>query len=828
MAQSESAPTTVPGRSGGSREDFTLRGLLTAAWHGRWILLTCIAVGLALGIRQVKKTGDVWRAESRVYVRGQDPAMSGIEGMLGTGSRNFVNTQAAVIKSGRVLQGAIARPEVASSRVYRSAPRNKVTWLREELNVSVGRDDDVISISFLSEDLESACAIVNAVVRQYQELVDAQGSNSVEELVKLFDTRQRAIEEQLNERIEARNEFLAENQMVAIDPLKAETYEYTQLSTLKALEIEAERQLQEAEDRLEEALLLKSNPELFLQLVMNIRFGYAPYMERESPAVADVRREASIVRSDLRAAQQALENLRLDVTEEHWSIAAAEESVASLDTRLKELEQLQSELESDELVEEGRDAESEMADALKFLEQRVAAARERLEEERERIAEQEKLAIAAGEKHAQHLRLQLEIDQSLRALDSLQQNRADVDFARVGKEELTNTSVDVLDRAEPRTAKLASSATRTIAQFLALAILIGSGLTWLRTVLDQRLRSEDDLAKAVPAPLLGVLPRAAISQERGNAIQSWNTEKGIAEAARGLRTAVYFSFPSGEGSVLHLTSPQKGDGKSTVTAFLGIAMAQAGQSVLIIDADLRSPRQHKVLGMPNESGLSNCIAERTSPLELAQETPQPGLDVLTTGPIPGSPAEMLNSNRFDEILAEASAAYDRVLVDSAPILAVTDSRVIATKCAATVLVTRADKTPANAATSAYERIASVGGRLLGVVLNAVPTGVGYGYGKGYGYGYGYGSDDVPVDRTIEWDSRDSGGGRTDADAPFDRDFRRSVATGGTNGTARKRHAPKTTPVADAEPGGQDLDSAESAAENGPGRVEARPSKRRKG
>ena len=823
MPQSEPAPATAVTTSERASDDFTLRGLLTAAWHGRWILLTCVAIGLALGIRQVKKTGDVWRAESRVYVRGQDSSMLGIEGMLGTGSRNFVNTQAAVIESGEILQGAIARPGVAATALFRNAPKNKVSWLREELKVSVGRDDDVISVSLLSQDVDAACSIVNAVVGQYQEVVDAQGSNSVDELLGLFNTRQEAIEQELDERIKAKNEFLAENKMIAIDPLKAESYEYSQLNTLKALEIEAERQLQEAEDRLEEALLLKDNPELFLQLVMNLRYGYAPYIDRESPAVAELRREASIVRSDVRVAEQALESLRLDVTEEHWSLEAAEDKVALLKARLAELEDLQGELESDALAEEGRDAASEMSDALEFLRQRVTAARQRLNEERERIADQENLAIAAGEKHAEHLRLQLEIDQSLRALEALRQNRADVDFASVGKEELNNTSVDILDRANPRTAKLASSATKTIAQFLALAILIGSGLTWLRTMLDQRLRSEDDLAKAVPAPLLGVLPRAAISQERGNAVLSWNTEKGIAEAARGLRTAVYFSFPAGEGSVLHLTSPQKGDGKSTVTAFLGIAMAQAGQSVLIIDADLRSPRQHKVLGMPNESGLSNSIAERTSPLELVQETSQPGLDLLSTGPIPGSPAEMLNSSRFDEILAEASAAYDRVLVDSAPILAVTDSRVIATKCAATILVTRADRTPANAATSAYERITSVGGRLLGVVLNAVPTGVGYGYGKGYGYGYGYGSDDIPSEQSIEWSSREFSDPRSDVEAPFDRDFSHSNPPHATNGTASETRF-RGTPDTDAKPDS----SVNLAADHSPGRVEAKPSRRRKG
>jgi capsular exopolysaccharide synthesis family protein len=171
-------------------------------------------------------------------------------------------------------------------------------------------------------------------------------------------------------------------------------------------------------------------------------------------------------------------------------------------------------------------------------------------------------------------------------------------------------------------------------------------------------------------------------------------------------------------------------------------MAQAGQRTLIIDADLRWPKQSKLFNLPNELGLSAALVGDRPVLESIQSTDLENLQVLTSGTKPPNPAEMLNSAAFEEILAELGAHYDRILVDSPPVLPIADARIIATKCDMTILVLRVDRTTRKRAQAGFDSIQSVGATVLGSVLNDVPLAIGYGYGgyyRGrYGYGYGYG------------------------------------------------------------------------------------------
>jgi receptor protein-tyrosine kinase len=175
-------------------------------------------------------------------------------------------------------------------------------------------------------------------------------------------------------------------------------------------------------------------------------------------------------------------------------------------------------------------------------------------------------------------------------------------------------------------------------------------------------------------------------------------------------------------------------------------MAQAGQRTLLIDADLRSPTQHRLFHFDNEAGLADVLADGASLSETVHETRIEKLHVLTSGPIPPKPAEMLNSRALGDVLAAASEEYDRILIDSPPVLAVADSRVVANQCDVTVLVLRAEKTTRKQVTAAGEQLASVGAKILGAVLNAMPSGFGSGYGADYGYGYGRDSERSPSRR----------------------------------------------------------------------------------
>jgi polysaccharide biosynthesis transport protein len=217
-----------------------------------------------------------------------------------------------------------------------------------------------------------------------------------------------------------------------------------------------------------------------------------------------------------------------------------------------------------------------------------------------------------------------------------------------------------------------------------------------------------------------------------------------AEAYRGVRTALYFSAREGH-RIVQITSPNPGDGKTTVASNLAVSIAQSGRRTLLIDADLRRPTVHKVMNLPNEVGLASVIAGMVDPQEAVRETGVPNLSVLTTGPIPPNPAELLTSSHFKELLDFFRDRYDFVIVDTPPVLAVTDPCVVAPRVDGVVLVIRLVKNGRPMAERAKELLAGLGVSVFGVIVNAVEDGAIGGYGYGYyayrygRYGYGYGS-----------------------------------------------------------------------------------------
>jgi succinoglycan biosynthesis transport protein ExoP len=213
-----------------------------------------------------------------------------------------------------------------------------------------------------------------------------------------------------------------------------------------------------------------------------------------------------------------------------------------------------------------------------------------------------------------------------------------------------------------------------------------------------------------------------------------------AEAYRGVRTALYFNT-RGEGrQVIQVTSPASGDGKSTTAANLAVSIAQSGKRVLLVDADMRKPRQHKIFGLRSETGLSLLVLGEVDVEAAVQASGVPNLSVLAAGPLPPNPAELLTSPRFKEALDQFRGIYDFVIVDTPPLLAVTDPSVVAPRVDSVLLTIRMTKNARTEAERARQVLIGLGATILGVVVNGVDHRAGgsaYGYGR-YGYGYGYG------------------------------------------------------------------------------------------
>jgi capsular exopolysaccharide synthesis family protein len=170
---------------------------------------------------------------------------------------------------------------------------------------------------------------------------------------------------------------------------------------------------------------------------------------------------------------------------------------------------------------------------------------------------------------------------------------------------------------------------------------------------------------------------------------------------------------------LQVSSPNKGDGKSLMVSNLAISMAQSGKKILIIDADCRRPRQHKIFNLPNTKGTATTITQESDWRDAVHLTPVDGLWIMPSGPVPPNPSELLSSPRFKELLETVRAEFDYVLVDTPPLLAVTDPCVVAGCVDGLLLILRLTRQGRPHAERAREILLSLGVRILGVVINGV-------------------------------------------------------------------------------------------------------------
>jgi capsular exopolysaccharide synthesis family protein len=255
-------------------------------------------------------------------------------------------------------------------------------------------------------------------------------------------------------------------------------------------------------------------------------------------------------------------------------------------------------------------------------------------------------------------------------------------------------------------------------------------------LLDRTLKTPDDVERELGHAFLGLLPeiddgshkpsyygrrkrgRPASGGGKRELIVHEHPSSGLAEASRAIRTNLMFSSPDHPFQTLLVTSAGPAEGKTTVACCLAIAMAQAGQRVLLLDCDLRRPRLHRVFNKTSEFGITTCLLEDS--LEYAAlPTDVPNLSVIPAGPLPPNPAELVHSERFRTMLQRLSKQYDRIIIDSPPLVPVTDAAILSTLVDATVLVIKGFATRKELARQAARALADVGAKMAGVVLNAI-------------------------------------------------------------------------------------------------------------
>jgi capsular exopolysaccharide synthesis family protein len=272
---------------------------------------------------------------------------------------------------------------------------------------------------------------------------------------------------------------------------------------------------------------------------------------------------------------------------------------------------------------------------------------------------------------------------------------------------------------------------------LALGLLVGLALgvvaALLRTTLDTRIRSERDLSQITEAPVLGGIAFDS-DAAKGPLVGTDSIHSQRAESFRQLRTNLQFAHVSHKSKTVLVTSSLPGEGKSTTATNLAIAMAESGQSVALIDADLRRPMVATYLGLESHAGLTTALIGQADVQDLMQPWGQNELHVLTSGRIPPNPSELLGSAEMKQLILRLEQAFDSVVIDAPPLLPVTDAAVLAQQVGGVVLVIGCHTAKRPQVEKAIATLELVDADVLGVVLNRLPVKGPDAYSYSY-YGY---------------------------------------------------------------------------------------------
>jgi len=285
-------------------------------------------------------------------------------------------------------------------------------------------------------------------------------------------------------------------------------------------------------------------------------------------------------------------------------------------------------------------------------------------------------------------------------------------------EELKTGNIRVVDLAENPTGPISPNIFNSLLMALLGGLTLAVGLAFGLEYADDRIKNPDEMKKHLGLPFLGMVP-ALFDKGAHTPLIGRGVSALFTESFRSIRTNVLFSSTEEGGRLVVITSSAPGEGKTMVVTNLAVALAQAGHRVLLMDADMRKPRVHEVFGVPSSPGLSNLMVANATASEVIQESSTPGLWVLSAGTHPPNPSELLGSKRFKEFAAFLMQYFDWVLLDTPPVMAVTDASIVANLSHGVLFVVGSEMTSRRVAQRAVEQLELGQAKFLGTVLNRV-------------------------------------------------------------------------------------------------------------
>lgn len=699
----------------------------------KWAVLVAILVGTAIGLYHAETTVPQYMATARVNIDFGRSTNIGIENLVQQNNEYAepdvaLATQAQIMRSGTVALDAINMLKLYEkppySEVFGKQPYNGqltpaqraelVGMFQGSTRINVVPDTGLVDVTFQSSDPTVAMNAANAIVSAYKARDLQARYEGTTEISNWLADKLTGLKQQVDTNQKTLSDYIQQHNIAPTAAEGGGSLVTDSLSTVnqQLAEAKADSIVKEARYKMAQT----RNPELLVSvapgtILPSLRGQQADLMVQEAqlsskfgpeyPKVVELKKELASVQSDI---DTEMNNLTTRFAVEYHTALQTEDLMQSrLDALKKEAYQENQSAAQFDILKHEAESAAVLYDALEL----------KLEE----------AGITSG---------------------------------------LNSNAVDVIDQATiPLAPILPRKRSDILFGFLG-GLMVGIILAFLLETIDDTLRTSEEAETIAQLPTLAVVPHFALKREAVGAQQkgganllpdmvSYLDPQSIgAEAFRTLRSAVLLSAVDRIPKVLLITSSFAEEGKSTTASNLAISFAQRQEKVLLVDTDLRRGTTHLKFGLPNRSGLSSVLARESGAEAYQHPLPDlPGLTVLSRGPIAPNPGEMLASHAMEDLLKQWRASYDRIILDTSPILAVADSLGLAPQADGVLILVRSGVTRKKALIRTRDLLRRAGARISGTVVNDVNLKLEhyYTYSRGYRYGYksnygaGYGASD---------------------------------------------------------------------------------------
>ncbi len=715
--------------------DTTLSEALIVLRKRRWVLIIAVLLGLAYGVFKAESQPKLYDAYGRIQVRSgssNEYRVSSVQGYSGDSSSKML-TEIEILKSDSLML-KVCR-EMGSFRIMRiflrgRGPFHTPVWTMERpgrrrshrlqsiLHVGVVPKTDIIRISYSSLNPKLSADIVNRVIQDY---IHRSYQTRFESSRRVSDFLSGTLEG-LKQEVETSQEQMMDMQrklgILGFDPNHNQISGSLDDLAKAAATAKLARIIAEARYR----VLSGMDPDT-IEGTIELTPGTAPG-------------ELNVLRGQLASGRAAYAQLESSLGPNHPQSKA-------LRAQMEELE---------------KEINAEQNRLLVQAKQNYVIARANEDQTTAALEAEKTEAYKLRDQLVEYTVRQREFEENRTLYDSLQQ-RLRTASVQSGLESL---EIDVVDPALPPANPVLRPQSTVILTALAFSILAGIVVAFLMESLDTGLRSIAEIESITELPSLAIIPRARrTSADQAGTLTTAQRNVGIltqpksqfAEAFRSLRTSLLLSTAGHPPKIIVLTSATPSEGKTTAASNLAAILAQRDTRVLLIDGDLRRPNIHHRFGLNGKVGLTTVLTGATTLEETVQNVPEiPNLDILPSGPVPPFPTEMLSSGAMEAILKRCAELYDYIVIDSPPILSVTDGVILSRQADAVVLVVRHGKSSKHVVRRARDILLRSGAGITGIVLNAVDLNSPEYYGY-YGYsGYSYASVD-----SDSWESQGATG-----------------------------------------------------------------------